>query len=478
MMNGMNRMLATSLLVMGMAMAAGCGKKEATVIRAFDRQHMKMIVLSGEKTKIRNFYDPEFVVIGGGLSGIASALAICYSGKTAMIIEETDRITGCFGGPGPFVFPESRLAETTGSSKMYREFRTKIQEWYRTHSQIPPSTPPSFSSLCGPGFSGFCFETDASHDVIADMLREKVESGSLTILTRHKVMSAKFFNKKLASLLTVDLDKMVVDQVTGFMFLDATEHGDLFPIVNIRSISGRESRADTREPHAPEQADSLFALETAVCTDGQSRNANEDCYTLPVQTGVRPGAADPYTFSIMKEPRRIIGLERVTEQDIAAESNPGPRARFRKDSIGIGFAPIVLDGPEGGMSVIETKPFQIPLGVLLPEDSFNVIATGRNISVTHIASRAFCTPEIEWTTGEAAGYLASYCVGLRISTHDIVNDAVHLRDFQELLVKQYGIPVYWYDDVRPGDDDFAEAQLKPFTDPVFHDSAVTLHYRK
>jgi len=45
-------------------------------------------------------------------------------------------------------------------------------------------------------------------------------------------------------------------------------------------------------------------------------------------------------------------------------------------------------------------------------------------------------------------------------------------------VKNRGIPVYWYDDVAPGDPDFTEAQMKPFDDPDYHESAKSLHFRK
>ena len=75
-----------------------------------------------------------------------------------------------------------------------------------------------------------------------------------------------------------------------------------------------------------------------------------------------------------------------------------------------------------------------------------------------------------------AGFAASYSVGLRLPATDLLNNAQNLRNFQDLLVKLYKIPIYWYDDVEPGDRNFPEAQAKPFTDPAYHDAAKTLHY--
>ena len=416
-MNGTKRITAWGLLVLMMALATGCGKRETVVYRAFDRQNMKMIVLSGEQAKTRNFYEPEFVILGGGLGGIAAALAICYTGRSATIIEEADRITGCFPGTGPFAFSENPLFETTGSSKMYRDFRKRIQDWYAGHAQTPPPPPSGFSPVSGLGFNSFCFGTEAAQAVIDDMLKQKIESGSLTIVTRQKVVGFKDFNGKVTSLQTVDLDKKIVNQFTGFMFIDATEHGDLFPLLGIPFVCGRESKADTGEPHAAERADSLIAFDIAACADSVKLTRAGACLELAVQTGVQPGAAGKYTFPIMKEPRRILGLERVTEQDIAAASNSGPRAKLRKDSVGIGFAPIELEAPDGKTTVVETKPFQIPLGALLPRNFINVIIAGHGLGATYVTASVFTSPEVEWTLGEGGGFRGFIQCGPTASRH-------------------------------------------------------------
>ncbi len=181
----------------------------------------------------------------------------------------------------------------------------------------------------------------------------------------------------------------------------------------------------------------------------------------------------------MKEPRRIKAFVRITEQDISAEYVSGPRARFFRDSIGIGYSPVIVPVKENGGKhiIIGTKPFQIPLRALIPPKYTNFIAAGKNIGTTYLASTAYNAPSVVWAVGEGAGGLAAYCAGRTISTHELMNSEPNIASFHEWLVKIRGIPIYWYDDVMAGDPDFAEAQLKPFKDLEYHEKAKTLHFR-
>ena len=132
--------------------------------------------------------------------------------------------------------------------------------------------------------------------------------------------------------------------------------------------------------------------------------------------------------------------------------------------------------PDGQRAFIETKPFQIPFGALIPIRFENVLAGNGNIGATYIAASALKTPEIEWAIGEAAGIAAALLGGYKITTQKFLSDPDKLRFFQRYLVKRFRVPIYWYDDVGPNDPDFVKAQLHPFENPAYHDSARTLHY--
>lgn len=465
------------------SVTAGCSKKEIRVLRAFDAKNQKLIVLTGKNAETKNFYEKaDFVVVGGRLGGIAAALALCSTGREVILVEESDKIAGCFAENDTLSFAEGELVEKTGSSRTYQIFLSKISDWYKKKSLTPPSIAPEFNPALGNfRFRNFCFETGAALDVIKEMLEKNEKNGKLTILYRHKIAEVKTFNNRVASIFTIDLDNKVVDMVSGWFFIDASERGDLLVKAGIETVAGMESKSETHEPHAPEIADSLVSQEFYVCPDYKidgKEKIGDQAAVFDVKKINSPQKTDRYEFAVMTEPRRIIPVTRISEEDLSAENQKGPRAKFFKDSIGVGYTYLKVKMPDGQEAFIETKPFQIPFGALIPVRFENVLAGNGNIGATYIAASALGTPEIEWAVGEAAGVAATLCGGDKISSQKLQTDPEKMQFFQHYLVKRFRVPIYWYDDVGPNDEDFEKAQFKPFEDPAYHDSARTLHYRQ
>jgi hypothetical protein len=146
--------------------------------------------------------------------------------------------------------------------------------------------------------------------------------------------------------------------------------------------------------------------------------------------------------------------------------------------VGIGFHPLIIDRPGGDSDklVIETRPFQIPLGALVTKNHSNFLVGGATVSTTFITNTAYNTPSVEWAIGEAAGEAAAYCAGLKIYLDVLATTESHILGLQEWLVRKRGVPIYWYDDVTPHDKDFVRAQLHPFRDPSHNTSSRTLDY--
>src|SRR5687768_10275853 len=149
----------------------------------------------------------------------------------------------------------------------------------------------------------------------------------------------------------------------------------------------------------------------------------------------------------IRESRRIRALRTVYQQEIVAadssgrEWHQGPRAAHFADSCGIGH--YWLDIHEGGTDepnrFMETRPFQIPLGALIPIRVRNLLAACKNLGVTHLTNGAYRLHPIEWNIGESAGALAAFCVSNRTEPADVWRNP---SEFQRRLLSQ-GIPVYW-----------------------------------
>lgn len=164
-------------------------------------------------------------------------------------------------------------------------------------------------------------------------------------------------------------------------------------------------------------------------------------------------------YPYIRESRRIKALKTIVEQEIAAAFQPGPRAAHYLDTAGVGFYPIDIHpgGEEPNPAAEATRPFEIPLGALIPADADNLLAAAKNIGTTHITNGAYRLHPVEWNIGETAGYLAAYCLQTEKTPATIRNTPGLLRRFQGVLAAA-GIPLFWFVDV-----------------PVEHPSFIAIH---
>lgn len=156
-------------------------------------------------------------------------------------------------------------------------------------------------------------------------------------------------------------------------------------------------------------------------------------------------------YPYIRESRRIRARSTVVEQDIVAEYQSGSRARWFPDSVGTAFYMVDIHpcgaGERGRMMM--PKPFQIPLGTLIPQGVSNLLAAGKNLGVTHLTNGAFRLHPVEWNIGEAAGTISSLALEQK-SFPDV--PAVQ----RELV--QAGVPLVWFDDLPVSHPLFAAVQ--------------------
>ena len=169
----------------------------------------------------------------------------------------------------------------------------------------------------------------------------------------------------------------------------------------------------------------------------------------------------------IRESRRIRSRRTIVEQEVSAEFQSAARAAHFEDSVGVGWYPIDIhnSGPDDVGVSCRTRPFQIPMGALIPMRAKNLLAGAKNLGTTHITNGCYRLHPIEWNIGEAAGALAAYAVETGRDPAAIHADPGLRRDLQRRLVGE-GVPLAWFIDVGVDDPRFAALQVAAVTREV------------
>lgn len=195
------------------------------------------------------------MIIGGGLGGCAAALAACSQGAAVIMTEPTDWIGGQVSQQG--VPPdEHQWIESFGRTQSYAMFRELIRDYYRKH--YPLSAQALKSPHLNPGnglVSRLCHEPRVGLAVLEAMLAPQINMGRLRVFLNTRPVEAEVLNDRILAVSCLDElngNRVVLD---GKIFIDASEEGDLLPLAGAEYLIGSESRKQTGEPHAPEEAD-------------------------------------------------------------------------------------------------------------------------------------------------------------------------------------------------------------------------------
>jgi len=201
-----------------------------------------------------NELSADVVICGGGLGGCAAAMAALRNNLSVIMTEETDWIGGQIAQQG--VPPdEHQWIETHGSTKLYRDFRNSIRQYYRQNYPLTDNARENKYLNPGDGsVSRLCHEPRVALAVLRDMLAPYISSKKLVLMIEYKIEGADVSGNQVHSLKAVNQISGKSIILTAPYFVDATELGDLLPLTGTEFITGTESRKDTGELHAPEKA--------------------------------------------------------------------------------------------------------------------------------------------------------------------------------------------------------------------------------
>ncbi len=501
----------------------------------------------------------DVVILGGGLGGVAAALAVARSGRTALLTEETDWIGGQLTSQA--VPPdEHRWIEDFGATRTYREYRNRVRRYYRRNYPLTAEARARWNLNPGAGaVSRLCHEPRVSLAVLEEMLAPHVSAGRVRVLLEHQVVAADAARDLVRSVEVRHLPSGARKTLHAPYFLDATEMGDLLPLAGVEYVLGFESQKQTGESRAPAepQPRNLQAFTCCFAVDylpGEDHTIDRPAEygfwrdyvpqlrppwpgkllswttTHPVTLQPRVHAFDPEgeakgvdaglwlyrriaarrnfapgaypsdiclinwpqndywlgplcdapgeeaarhlrrakqlslsllywmqteagwkglrlrpdvvgtedglaKYPYIRESRRIRAEFTVLEQHVSRDT------RF-PDSVGLGSYRIDLHPSTGGDNYIDldSRPFQIPLGALLPLRVHNVLPACKNLGTTHITNGCYRLHPVEWNIGESAGALASFCLAAGLRPREV--RAKRLADFQNLLAAA-GVELDW-----------------------------------
>jgi len=195
-------------------------------------------------------YECDVAVIGGGMGGIAAALAATQSGMCVLLSEETDWLGGQMSSQGVSALDEHAHVESFGGTRTYYALREGIRDDYRARYAAPAAMPDGAPLNPGNGWvSRLCFEPRVGVRVIDAMLRPQIEAGRLRVLLETSPVAAIAQDDRVIQVTLRSRHHQQV-QVRAAYVLDATELGDLLPLTGTDFVTGAESGADTGEPHA------------------------------------------------------------------------------------------------------------------------------------------------------------------------------------------------------------------------------------
>jgi len=190
--------------------------------------------------------ETDIAIIGGGMGGVAAALAAAASGYKVILSEETDWLGGQMTSQGTSAMDEHAHIETFGGTRSYYELRNRIRKKYREAYGVDAPNP-------GNGWvSKLCFEPNVGERVLREMLEPHL-ANNLTLLERHVPIKARVENSVVKEVVLKGPKGERVGLGASY-FLDATELGDLLPLTNTAYVTGAEAKSDTGEAGAPDEA--------------------------------------------------------------------------------------------------------------------------------------------------------------------------------------------------------------------------------
>lgn len=180
----------------------------------------------------------DVAVVGGGLGGVAAALAAAESGARVVLTEAERMVGGQVTSQLTTPLDEHPLVESTGVSASYRRFRDLLRA---AHGGRRNPGGGWVSRLCVPPLTAL--------RALEDLLRPHQDSGHLVVRTSARPVAVEVHGGRVHGVELEDALGRTL-RVMAPVVLDATETGDLLPLAGAHWVVGSEGQDAFGEPHA------------------------------------------------------------------------------------------------------------------------------------------------------------------------------------------------------------------------------------
>ncbi len=399
-------------------------------------------------------YVTDVLVLGGGPSGCAAAVAAARNGAGVLLVEQYGHLGGMGTAGGVNVF-----MSFTHIGGIFREVLARLTE-------------------CG-GRRGGEFNPEMLKIVLDDMVLESgvkllLHTKGIGVLTESAEApggSVQRTGWRRVRGVVID-NKSGTQLVKARVYIDATGDGDLAAYAGAAYEVGREGDARTQPmtmmfrlggcewagggiagnpalegihmsmyvlPNPGEVLVNMTRVSGLSGVSGEDMTQAEIEGRRQVRDAVKllresvPGMENAFLIATpsqigVRETRRITGAKVVNEEDLM-------QGRQFSDVVARSSYPIDIHNPAGkGARIVRPKqPYSIPYRTLIPRGLSNLYVTGRCISATHEAMSAIRIQPTCYALGEAAGTAAALCVRHNCSPWDM---GPHLKELQATLVEQ------------------------------------------
>jgi hypothetical protein len=207
----------------------------------------------------------EVLIVGGGLGGVAAALAALRAGCSVVLTEEYDWLGGQLTSQA--VPPdEHSWVEQFGVTASYRRLRDGIRDYYRAYYPLTDRARQATALNPGAGHvSRLCHEPRVAVAVLEAMLAPYRGAGRLRLLQPYLPVAADTDGDRVTGVTLAHRDNGERVHVVAPYVLDATETGELLPLTGTEYVTGFESCGETGEPSAPDEAQPTNMQAFSVC---------------------------------------------------------------------------------------------------------------------------------------------------------------------------------------------------------------------